>query len=157
MKILFFVMVIGSLCYLAYQESPQVAQWIDAAPIASIPSRENVGEEYKKRINDVKEKLNNASQVQIEALQMELRVSKSKQAELMRQLSEKDTVIMQQKELLAQQGGGGVDYQPLVTESISTAIEKTPDNLPNANVQRRESLMQLAERMELHALGFVDE
>jgi len=157
MKTVFFVMVIGSLGYLAYQESPQIAQWIDAAPVASIPSMDTINREYKKGLKEVKDKLQSASQVQNEALETQLRVSRSEQADLAQQLIEKDVMINQQKEMLAELRSEIVAIKSSGMQQASTLNDNAFNKQVIANVQRRESLARLAERMELQSLGFASE
>ncbi|PCJ38686.1 MAG: hypothetical protein COA99_11470 [Moraxellaceae bacterium] len=125
MKALFIIAVISSIGYLAYQEFPLGNYLVDQSKQISAEVM---------------------SHDQVERLKQALKLTQA-EAESLRQL-------LAQKEPVTPAENGAIQDKPPAQNDMSEVAPASRKELSKKE-QRRQSLIELAERMELHSLGLV--
>ena len=168
MKMLFIISVLSSLGYLIYQESPAVARWVNAAPVSEVklPSMSAMRSGVEEGVETVKhavEGLRNKEAKEVaKDLQQELDALKADYAVLKEQLMDPDDAWLRNRQQNHQQNHQQSNHpysqestmNPTETITQSSVLSGTRSSMESMS-QRREDLIQLAERMEMHALGLV--
>lgn len=135
MKTLFLIAVVSSIGYLAYQESPRVEQILSSSWFQSDNAQitmESVKHELQQKLDD----------------------ATSEREALYELLAKKEALLMARTKQSSEiEGAESENNESKNTMPLANADEQGQTIQYNEASKRREALRELAQRMELHALG----
>jgi len=150
MKTLFFLTVIGAGVFLAYQEVPLVSNWANTQLVAASEENHEFQETFQSAIELMPEDL-------VLELQDQVALLKKSKQDLQQQLAN----VSQQEQAETVEVTNTVLEEPVVEQAVVPVQENLVQDMTVTNdaadfemvaAQRQQSLMEIAERMELRAI-----
>ena len=163
MKTLFMLALVSSITYLAWQESPRIAGWVDSAKTQMPLVVDTVGDQADSIKDDVLSRVEDPRADQIEQLVRDLETLQAKQRELYALVLAKDEIDSPSVIKNERDDGASVAHKPTVrpikkeepNDFVSDESDWSAEPDDGSSIARREALISLAERMELRALDLV--